>query len=181
MEDLILFREVRADLLAEHIAIEKVNDTNAAAKCLIVIRRTNTATSRADRTGLPFTCRIHHLVVRHDQVRLVRDMQTSVDGDTHAFEHGDLVHQCNGVDNYTVTDHTVRSRMQDTRWDQVKHILRAVEHDRVSSICTALIPRNNVGLLREHIDDLAFTFIAPLGANDDANAHEACSASSTVG
>jgi hypothetical protein len=35
----------------------------------------------------------------------------------------------------------------------------------MARVVAALVPRNDVELLREQIDDLAFAFIAPLGAD----------------
>ncbi len=92
----------------------------------------------------------------------------------------DLFHQSNGVDHDPVTDDALSVWVEDPGRDQVQDILLAVEDDGVSGIGTALIARHDVGLLREHVNDLAFPFIAPLGANDDAYAHCRCRASARV-
>jgi len=41
----------------------------------------------------------------------------------------------------------------------------------VARIVPALIARHNIELFREEIDDLAFTLVAPLGAEDDYVSH----------
>jgi hypothetical protein len=41
----------------------------------------------------------------------------------------------------------------------------------VTGVRAALIPRHDVGLLAQEIDDLSFSLVAPLGADDDTAGH----------
>ena len=56
--------------------------------------------------------------------------------------------------------------MQDARRNQVEHELLAAHVDRVTGVVSALIPAHDTEVRREQIDDLAFAFVAPLGAQD---------------
>ena len=54
--------------------------------------------------------------------------------------------------------------MNDTRWQQVKDERLIANLNRVSGIMAALIANDDLKFLGKQIDDLAFAFIAPLGA-----------------
>ena len=61
--------------------------------------------------------------------------------------------------------------MQDARRDEVKNELVLPHHDRMARIMAPLVAGHDVGALSEQIDDLSFSFVAPLGANNDKNRH----------
>ncbi len=73
-QDLILFGEVRADLFAQCFAVEQIYDPNTDTQGLVIVCWTDTPTGGTDRASLFLTSRIHHLMVRHDEVGLVRDV-----------------------------------------------------------------------------------------------------------
>ncbi len=56
-------------------------------------------------------------------------------------------------------------RAKDAGGDQVEHEFFLVDLDRVAGVVAALETDDDVGLLGEHVDDLAFSFVAPLGAD----------------
>ena len=55
---------------------------------------------------------------------------------------------------------------------QRKLVGGAVDHQRVAGIMAALEADDDVGLLGQPIDDLAFALVAPLGADHDNICHE---------
>src|SRR4029077_6032806 len=50
---------------------------------------------------------------------------------------------------------------------EAQHRLLAADDERVTRVVPALEPHDAIGVLGEPVDDLAFAFIAPLGADDD--------------
>jgi hypothetical protein len=44
----------------------------------------------------------------------------------------------------------------------VENVFLPTDHNRVSSIVTSLAANDNVGLIREKIDNLSFSFVTPL-------------------
>lgn len=54
----------------------------------------------------------------------------------------------------------------------MQNIFFLPEADGVAGVGATLVTGNDINMLREHVHDLPFTFIAPLGANDDLNWHE---------
>ena len=57
--------------------------------------------------------------------------------------------------------------VQDAGRDQRQHRLDAVDDERVAGVVPALEARDRADPLGEQVDDLAFAFVAPLGADDD--------------
>ena len=50
---------------------------------------------------------------------------------------------------------------------QRKFVSLAVDHERMAGVMAALEPHYDVGADRQPIDDLALSFVAPLGADND--------------
>jgi hypothetical protein len=57
--------------------------------------------------------------------------------------------------------------MQDAGRDQMQDELVFADHDRMTRVVPPLIARDDVRALGQEINDLSFSFIAPLGADND--------------
>ena len=57
--------------------------------------------------------------------------------------------------------------MEDARRDQAQDRLLAVDDERVAGVVAALEAHHRGDAVGQQIDDLAFAFVAPLGADDD--------------
>ena len=62
-------------------------------------------------------------------------------------------------------------RAQDAGGDEVQDVFRAADDDGVAGVVAALGADDDVGLLGEDVDDLAFAFVAPLGADQNGVCH----------
>ena len=71
-----------------------------------------------------------------------------------------------GIDDHAVAEHTRFATMHDSGGQQVQHKGLVADLDGVTGVVTALVAGNDIEPLPEQIDDLALTFIAPLGADD---------------
>jgi hypothetical protein len=56
---------------------------------------------------------------------------------------------------------------QDAGRNQVQHGLLLADDERVPGVVTALKTHDRARAIREHVDDGAFAFVAPLRADDD--------------
>ena len=56
--------------------------------------------------------------------------------------------------------------MQRSRGNEVKDGFLAVHHQCVTGVVAALKADDDVGVVREEIDDLALAFVSPLSADD---------------
>ena len=111
-------------------------------------------------------------MIWHDEMRFMTDEQSILHGNTKAFQHGNLFHQCHGVDNHSIANHTFDIRLQNSTWNQMKDKFLSFDHNGMSCIRTALIARHDIHGITQKIDDFSFSFIAPLGTNDNFDTHD---------
>ena len=95
----------------------------------------------------------------------VADEQILADCDAQASQAVDLGDKGDRIDNNTVADHTNLCAPEYSRRDEVQNVFDATMNDGVPGIVSALAADHNVGFAREHVDDLAFSLIAPLRPN----------------
>ena len=91
--------------------------------------------------------------------------------DALAAELLDLVDEVIGVEHHAVADDRQLARPHDARRQQRELEHLAVDHERVAGVVAALEAHDDVGRDRQPIDDLAFAFVAPLGADHDDIGH----------
>ena len=77
----------------------------------------------------------------------------------------DLGHERDRIDHHAVADDADFPAAQNSRRNEMENVGRAAVNDGVARVVTALAADDHIGLAREHVDDLAFSFVAPLRAN----------------
>jgi hypothetical protein len=82
------------------------------------------------------------------------------------FEMGDLFQQHFNIDDNTIADHAELIGMESARGNQVKDGFVTVHNQRMASIVAALESDDNIRIMGEEIDNLTFTFVSSLSAND---------------
>lgn len=70
------------------------------------------------------------------------------------------------IEDDTATDDTNRTLMEDPGRHHVKDETTPVEGDRMSCVVSTLITRDTIKPIGEDIDDLSFSFVAPLKTDD---------------
>ena len=123
------------------------------------------------RPGRAFRHFLHHAVRRKQHVRAIADEEVPAHRHSRRFESLDLGQQRAGIDHQSVADHRLLARPQDAARDQLEDVFLLADEDGVAGIVPALIARDDIELLGEEIDDLPFTLVAPLGAQDDYVSH----------
>ena len=164
-EDLILQLEHGGNLLAEDRFIHHVLDADAAAGNLVFISRTDAALRRANEFGaaLRFTRAIQIDVIGHDNVSIARNEHAI--GRKACFVDGaHLFNEHVGVDHAAIADDRRNVIVHNSRRDEVKGKLRIARDNRMPCVVPSLIAHNVVVVLCDQVGDLAFAFIAPLGA-----------------
>ena len=84
---------------------------------------------------------------------------------------GDLGFEGDGVDDHPVAHHVQDAFVQDAGRDEVEDEGLAVGLDGVAGVVAAVVARHYLHLVGEEVDDLAFAFVAPLGADDHDVGH----------
>ena len=83
-----------------------------------------------------------------------------------ALQLFDLCHKGIRIEHNTIADNGELARADDTRGQERELINLVANDERVASIMPALEAHDRIGLFTQPIDQLAFTFVAPLGADD---------------
>ncbi len=153
----------------QHVEVRgaaQIGDADAATADLVLVRRTDAAPGGADLLLL-LAGLVEELVVRHHQVGPLGDEEAAGQRDSLGGERVDLGEECLRIEHDAVAHDAPHVRMENTGRDLVQHELPIAHHDRVAGIGAALIAHDDVGLLGQHVDELALAFVAPLGADDD--------------
>ena len=120
-----------------------------------------------------FTDGVEFTMQRKDQRGVFGNAQIfGSDDDTLHFELRDLIQQRVRVEHHAVADHRKFSRPHDAGRQERQFVGGAVDDQRMAGIMAALKADDDVGLFGEPVDDLAFAFVAPLGADHDNICHE---------
>jgi hypothetical protein len=103
-------------------------------------------------------------VIRQHEVRAVAHVQATFD--IHAIAH-QLVHLGEKrfrVQHHSVADRAAHTGMQDPTRHLVQHERFRAQVDCVPSVRASLVAHHPIGSLCHHVNELALTFVAPLGA-----------------
>ena len=122
--------------------------------------------------------RIELAMQRQDQRAIFGDLQRLR---RHAYalllDLGNFVEEMVRIEHHAIADDRKLARPHDARGQQRQFVDLAVDDQRVPGIVAALEAHDDIGLDRQPVDDLAFSFIAPLGADDDNIGHAEASLS----
>jgi len=110
---------------------------------------------------------LNHAVVGEDDLGAVGDEELVVDGEASFAELAYLVEESRGVQHDSVADDAFAAGTEDAAGNKLQNELPTVNDDGVAGVMAASVSSDNGKLFREDVDDLAFTFIAPLGSEED--------------
>ena len=79
----------------------------------------------------------------------------------------DLLDEMIGIEDDAIADDRQFPRPNNAGRKQRKFVSLAVDHERMAGVMAALETHHDVGADRQPIDDLALSFVAPLGADND--------------
>ena len=171
-EDTVLLAQRELELLAEDLRVEQVLHPEADAQRLVGIGGPDPALRRPQLvlTEVPLGDAVELLVIRHDQVRVAGQPQPRR-VDTFGLEHVELGQEHRGVDHHTVSDDRRDVVVEHTAGHELEGEHLAVDDDRVPGVVAALVPDDQLALLREVVGEATFPLVAPLGADDHGSGH----------
>ena len=110
-------------------------------------------------------------VIRQHQMRAIADEQVLADVDAELAQSFDLAHQRYRIDNHAVADDATLAAPQNSRRNEMQNIFRPAMNHGMAGVVPALAAHDDVRVRREHVDDLALAFIAPLRADQNGVGH----------
>ena len=156
------------DLFRESRRIHQITDAQSATSHLVFVRGANSAQCRADLSLAKLCldgCFLHPMVGK-DDMTTVGYHQPSFDRGPSLFDFFLFFGQRQRIQYDTIADDALHLRMKNAGRNQVKDMTLAADDYSVARVVASLIPSNAVELLRENIDDFAFSLIAPLQTDD---------------
>src|SRR5271156_4518879 len=109
---------------------------------------------------------------RQNQRDVLGDLEVGRrDFDSLAAQLLDLLDEMIGIEDDPVTDDGQLPGPNNAGRKQREFVSLAVDDECMAGVMAALEPHDNVGADRQPIDDLALSFVAPLGADNDNIGH----------
>src|SRR5919197_3042238 len=172
LEPDVLLGERDLELLAQDLRVEEVLDADPEPHGLVRVGRPDAAFRRADpELAEPALARaVDDDVPRHDHVRVARQAD-ALGRDPARFEVVQLLDEDWRVDDAPGADHALLAP-QDPRRHVAQLVGLAVGDDRVAGVRAAVVAADEIGALRQQVDDLALALVAPLGADDHGGGHD---------
>ena len=171
----IVMGEQAIDLGRQRVEAGEVHHTHGAAANLVFIGRPDAAAGGADlgariRSGV-LAETIQFAVQRQDERGVLGNLQhIRRDFDTLRLELGRFGDEGMRIENHPVADDR-QLAAHDAGRQQRQLVDLAIDHQRMTGVVTALEAYHHVGALRQPVDDLAFSFVAPLRADDHHIGH----------
>ena len=172
LEPDVLLRERDLDLLAEDLRVEQVLHADSEPRGLVRVAGPDAALRRADLqlAESPLARLVDRDVPRHDQVRLAGEMHGRRVESPRDSSSSTSVRKHLGIDDAARADHA-RLAAEHAARDLADLEGLAVDDDRVAGVRAALVAADEIGVLREQVDDLALPLVSPLRADDDCCRH----------
>ena len=158
------------DMRAQQRRVQQVDDAQAAAMHLVFIRGADAAAGGADlrASRRVLCCELDHAVVGKNDLRAVGDEKLPVDsGRPASFSFFTSLRNAIGSSTTPLPITPLHSGRRHAAGNQLQDELLALDDDGVPGVVAAGIARDDGELLREHVDDLAFALIAPLGTQNN--------------
>jgi hypothetical protein len=167
-------RQQTIDLVRQRGKIGEIHQPDRAAADLVLVGRADAApggADRGDRIGR-FPQGVEFTMQGQDQRDVFGDPQIfRADRDALPPQFRYFVEECLRVDHHAVADDRELRRPQHAGGQQRQLVGLAIDDQSVTGIVAALEAHDDVGLLRQPIDNLALPFVTPLGADDDDVGH----------
>ena len=166
-DDSIFRFQIDLQFFGKSVRLHQITDTDAGTGNLIHITGTDTALGRTDLIAAQsrFLQLIQAGMIRQHHMGTVRNDQI-VAADAFSLHISNFVQNYTGVDNDAVTQHIRLVAVQNTGGKQTQFIGNVIDDYRMTCVRTAGITYDGIGFLCQIINDLTFTFIAPLGTNN---------------
>ena len=104
-------------------------------------------------------------MIRENNVGAIADVQALRHGETARGQAVNFLHQRNGIQHHAVADDTALAGVEHTRRHQMQHKFFVADFNGVAGIVAALRAHHPRGAFGQNVNDFAFAFIAPLGAD----------------
>ena len=166
MHDGVLFSAGGLDVRLEQRSVEQVDDAQPAARHLVFVGRADAAAGGADllAAGRALGGELDHAVIGQDDLGAVGDEELVVDLDAQIAQAFDFIEERDGIEHHAVADDAFAPRPQHAAGDELENELLAADDDGVPCVVATSIACDGGKPFAQHVHNLAFALVAPLGA-----------------
>src|SRR5439155_17594335 len=131
-------------------------------------RRPDAAPGCADlrRPGRLFAGQVECTVIRKNDVGRVADLEVVADPHAELAKVVDFFQQRFRIDHHAVAQEAELPRVDDSGGEEAQRVMLVGELDRVPGVVTALKAGHDIEVVAQQVDDLSFSFVAPLRSDD---------------
>ena len=164
--DGVLLRAGGFDVGLEQVGAQQVDDAQAAARHLVFVGGADAAAGGADllAAGRALSGQLDHAVVGQDDLGAVGDEELLVDCDAELAQLGHFAEEGDGIEHHAVADDAFAARAQHAAGNELQHEFLPANDDGVAGVVAARVTRHGAEPLAQHVHNLAFALVAPLGA-----------------
>ena len=171
MHDGVLLAAGILDVRLHQRKVEHVRDAQSAASHFVFVGWADTAGGGADlhAPGSIFRGELNHAVIGKDHLGTIADKQIAINLYTCIAQRLHFLEQREGIENDAIADHGTAARAKNATGHKLQNELAAGNGDRMPGVVSARISCNDSKVFGKIIDDLSFSLVAPLGADNDGS------------
>src|SRR3984885_3854831 len=166
-----MVRKQASDLVIQRVGIGEVHQADRAPRDLVLISGADAAFGGADLgsgDASRLAMRVEFAMQRQNQREVLGYFEVGRGHfDSLATQLLDLLDEMIGIEHDAVADDRQFARPNNPGRKQRKFVNLAVDHERMARVMAALEAHHDIGADRQPIDDLALSFVTPLGADND--------------
>ncbi len=163
----------RFQLIPQIFLVEEILGANTKAGVFIAIGGTDSSLgcSQSD-LGVALPGTVGGFVMGQHQVGEAGDEEPLGEVNPPAHQLIELTKQLVNVNHAAVADYAVGLLADSPRRNQVQHVFFIIDDDGVSGVGSTVKTNHHIGGFAQAVNNLALTFVAPLGTNDDHTGHD---------
>ncbi len=157
------------DVSLEEVCVEEVDDAEAAAGHFVFVGGADAAGGGADffASGGGLGGELNHAVVGEDDLGAIGDEEVAIELDAVGFDARGFSEKGDGIENDAVADDALAAFAEDAAGNQLEYKFFTGDDDGVSGVVASGIARNTGEMVTEYVNNFSFTFIAPLGTENN--------------
>ena len=169
LEQEVIVSQVFAQLGGKTLGVEQILHADGTTGHLVFVGRANATAGGADLVFAlgGFARLVQRDVVGQDQRAGFGNLQAAGHVDAGGLQFVDFLQQRFRRQHHAIADKAGLARMQHAGRNQAQHGFLAIHHQGVASVVAALEAHHALGVIGQPVNNLAFAFVTPLGADHD--------------
>lgn len=157
------------DVGFEELGVEEVNDAETAAGHFVFVSGSDTAAGGADffAARCALSGELDHAVIGEDDLGTIGDEEVAIEFNSVGFDARGLSEEGDWIKHDAITDDTLTAFTEDAAGNELEYEFFSGDDDGVPGVVASGVAGDCREVVAEYVDDFAFTFIAPLGTENN--------------